>query len=101
MHSSFATLQPGNALQALMPPGIAVHWPLQQSAPVPQLSPATRQKGKSWQCSTPVSWVSPHSWPQQSTGPAHASPAARQPGGIVIAAQCPPMHAPSQQSRAT
>lgn len=82
---------------------MAAHWPLQQSAPVPQVSPATRQNGKSWQCSTPVSCVSAHSWPQQSAGPAHGSPPARQLGAIAIAiaAQCPPMQAPSQQSRAT
>ncbi len=58
-------LQPGSALQMATPPGMAAHWPLQQSAPVPQLSPATRQKSKSSQCSTPVSCVSPHSWPQR------------------------------------
>jgi hypothetical protein len=99
MQISKATLQPGSALQLPVAPGMASHWPLQQPAPVRQLSPATRQNASNWQCSMPVSCVSPQSWPQQSAGPAHGSPAARQPGGS--AAQCPPMHAPSQQSCAT
>ena len=99
MQISNATLQPGSALQLPAPPGLASHWPLQQSPPVAQLSPATRQKVSNWQCNMPVSCVSLHSWPQQSAGPAHGSPAARQPGGS--GAQCPPMQAPSQQSRVT
>jgi hypothetical protein len=98
MQISFATLQPGSALQLPVPPGMASHWPLQQSPPVAQLSPATRQNASSSQWSMPVSCVSPQSWPQQSSGPAHSWPAARQPGGN--GAQCPPMQVPSQQSRA-